>query len=109
MADPSDRPRVPATPRLCEGWVMRVRCLEIILLAFVLSGGSISEPAMSTAQDGTPSPSVETEAGRNDAPVPVELPRDDAPHDVGIEWWYYTGHLFTESGDRYGFEYVIFK
>lgn len=25
------------------------------------------------------------------------------------EWWYYTGHLYTESGDRYGFEYVIFQ
>jgi predicted secreted hydrolase len=59
--------------------------------------------------DDTPSPFAETEAGRNDAPTPVELPRDDGPHDVGIEWWYYTGHLFTESGDRFGFEYVIFK
>jgi len=25
------------------------------------------------------------------------------------EWWYYTGHLFTEDGTRYGFEYVIFQ
>jgi predicted secreted hydrolase len=58
---------------------------------------------------GTPSPFVETGAGRNDAPIPVQLPRDDAPHDVGIEWWYYTGHLFTDSGERYGFEYVIFN
>ena len=25
------------------------------------------------------------------------------------EWWYYTGHLFTADGARYGFEYVIFQ
>ena len=26
-------------------------------------------------------------------PQPVELPRDDGPHDRLTEWWYYTGHL----------------
>ena len=45
----------------------------------------------------------------SDAPVPVAFPRDDGPHDVDVEWWYFTGHLFTEEGDRYGFEYVIFR
>ena len=44
-----------------------------------------------------------------DAPVPVAFPRDDGPHDVLTEWWYYTGHLFTAAGDRYGFELVFFK
>jgi predicted secreted hydrolase len=34
---------------------------------------------------------------------------DDAPHDNLTEWWYYTGHLFTEDGGRYGFEFVIFQ
>lgn len=40
---------------------------------------------------------------------PVSLPADDAPHDYLTEWWYYTGHLFTESGERYGFEFVTFQ
>ncbi|HYI14768.1 MAG TPA: lipocalin family protein, partial [Thermomicrobiales bacterium] len=40
---------------------------------------------------------------------PVQFPEDEAPHDMLTEWWYYTGHLFTEDGARYGFEYVIFK
>ena len=44
-----------------------------------------------------------------DAPVPVSFPRDDGPHDAATEWWYYTGHLFTEGGERYGFELVFFK
>ncbi len=42
-------------------------------------------------------------------PVPVVLPRDDGPHDRLTEWWYYTGHLRAANGDRYGFEYVIFR
>jgi len=45
-----------------------------------------------------------------DAPRPVEFPRDSGPHDdATTEWWYYTGHLTTDSGDLYGFEYVIFR
>lgn len=47
-----------------------------------------------------------------DAPYPVrpvELPRDDAAHDAPIEWWYYTGHLETETGEPYGFELTFFK
>ena len=42
-------------------------------------------------------------------PLPVELPRDDGPHDRLTEWWYYTGHLESAAGDRFGFEYVIFR
>jgi len=42
-------------------------------------------------------------------PVPVELPRDDAPHDRLTEWWYYTGHLRADDGSRFGFEYVVFR
>ena len=45
----------------------------------------------------------------SDAPRSIDFPRDDGPHDEPIEWWYYTGHLFTENGDRYGFEFVVFK
>lgn len=44
-----------------------------------------------------------------DAPVPIEFPSDDGPHDSGIEWWYFTGHLFTAEEERYGFEYVVFR
>jgi predicted secreted hydrolase len=42
-------------------------------------------------------------------PLPVVLPRDDGPHDRLTEWWYYTGHLATAEGARFGFEYVIFR
>jgi len=94
---------------VCGSQTRRLMALLVILSLAMLSmyGDGRAQTPMSGV--GTPSPFVETGAGRNDAPIPVQLPRDDAPHDVGIEWWYYTGHLFTDSGERYGFEYVIFK
>lgn len=40
----------------------------------------------------------------------VELPRDLYAHnDAQTEWWYYTGHMQTEAGRRFGFELVFFK
>jgi predicted secreted hydrolase len=42
-------------------------------------------------------------------PAPIQLPGDDVPHDVLTEWWYYTGHLSGPSGEKYGFEEVIFQ
>ncbi len=42
--------------------------------------------------------------------VGVELPRDLYAHqEAQTEWWYYTGHLQTTSGRRFGFELVFFK
>lgn len=41
---------------------------------------------------------------------PVELPADDAflPSEQ-VQWWYWTGHLVTEDGRRFGFEIVFFS
>ncbi len=40
----------------------------------------------------------------------VELPRDLYAHaGAQTEWWYYTGHMQTDSGRRFGFELVFFK
>lgn len=45
-----------------------------------------------------------------DAPRSIDFPADSGPHDgEATEWWYYTGHLATEHGDRYGFEFVTFR
>lgn len=39
-----------------------------------------------------------------------EFPRDHGSHpDYRTEWWYYTGHLRTQSGKRYGFEVTFFR
>ena len=38
------------------------------------------------------------------------FPRDHGSHDeYQTEWWYYTGHLRTDSGRRYGFEVTFFR
>lgn len=41
---------------------------------------------------------------------PIVLPADDAflPTEQ-VQWWYWTGHLQTEDGKRYGFEVVFFS
>src|SRR3954464_3831721 len=38
------------------------------------------------------------------------FPRDHGTHDdYRTEWWYYTGHLYTDDGRRYGFELTFFR
>lgn len=38
----------------------------------------------------------------------ISLPKDDAPHQSKMEWWYYNGHLIAESGKKYSFHYTTF-
>jgi len=39
-----------------------------------------------------------------------QFPRDHGTHDeYASEWWYYTGHLRTDDGKRYGFELTFFR
>ena len=39
-----------------------------------------------------------------------EFPRDHGSHDeFKTEWWYYTGHLQSDGGRRYGFEVTFFR
>ncbi len=56
-----------------------------------------SPPAPSTAPSHAPDP------------IQISLPRDDGPHHRLTEWWYYTGHLRTQAGRRFGFEAVVFR
>lgn len=58
--------------------------------------GSLAAPAALARQAATRSP------------APIVFPRDEGPHPVRSEWWYYTGHLVTADGHRYGFEEVFF-
>ena len=38
------------------------------------------------------------------------FPHDHGTHDeYRTEWWYYTGHLTTDDGKRYGFELTFFR
>jgi predicted secreted hydrolase len=41
---------------------------------------------------------------------PFEFPRDFGPHeDFQTEWWYYTGNLQDELGNRFGFQLTFFR
>ena len=43
-------------------------------------------------------------------PYDFNFPRDHGSHpSYRTEWWYYTGHLRTDSGRRYGFELTFFR
>ncbi len=61
----------------------------------------------------TPKPNADATApASTPGPVPgtvVRFPEDEAPHPVLTEWWYYTGHVQTADGARYGIEFVIFQ
>jgi predicted secreted hydrolase len=70
-----------------------------ILLTFLVS--SCSPVAHQPLRAATPVPTATAR--------PIQLPGDDAPHADLTEWWYYTGHLATPAGQKYGFELVIFQ
>ena len=80
----------------------------LVVSLFLVACGSSTDPAPPSSAP-TPTraaaayltPTAEIEL--------IQFPADDAPHEMLTEWWYYTGHLFTEDGARYGFEYVIFQ
>jgi predicted secreted hydrolase len=43
-------------------------------------------------------------------PCNLEYPGDHGPHaGYRTEWWYYTGNLTSEKGNRYGFQFTIFR
>ncbi|MBV9271897.1 MAG: carotenoid 1,2-hydratase [Candidatus Eremiobacteraeota bacterium] len=44
------------------------------------------------------------------APYRYDFPRDHFAHDTyRTEWWYYTGHLQTADGRRFGYELTFFR
>jgi len=43
-------------------------------------------------------------------PCNLNFPRDHGPHPgYRTEWWYYTGNLQSESGEKYGFQLTFFR
>jgi predicted secreted hydrolase len=80
--------------------------VALLVAACTSAGGPI------LANPTAPRPSLaapSAQPSRPPDPVPIALPRDDGPHQRLTEWWYYTGHLRTASGARFGFEDVIFR
>jgi predicted secreted hydrolase len=84
-----------------------VAALAALLLAGCTGAGGPILANPTVPQASTPLPTAPPVAVAD--PLPVELPRDDGPHDRLTEWWYYTGHLRATTGERFGFEYVVFR
>jgi predicted secreted hydrolase len=86
-----------------------------VALALAASSGACTTSPAGAPILANPAPAAPSVAPRTASPVavadplPVVLPRDDGPHDRLTEWWYYTGHLRTDDGARFGFEFVIFR
>jgi predicted secreted hydrolase len=81
-----------------------------LVAAVAFLSGCGGTPILANAPLTFPSPEVTPSAAPRPAdPVPLTFPRDDGPHDRLTEWWYYTGHLKTAEGRRFGFEAVVFR
>jgi predicted secreted hydrolase len=78
---------------------------SLLVGACSATGPILANPALVLPAPPTAGPTPSTVLD----PVPIQLPRDDAPHDRLTEWWYYTGHLVAVDGRHFGFEAVIFR
>jgi len=87
----------------------RTRWLAVVAAGALLVTGCTS-PILANDPIVFPSPPAPSAAPSHAPdPIPISLPRDDGPHDRLTEWWYYTGHLHTQAGRRFGFEAVVFR
>ncbi|MDR3616401.1 MAG: lipocalin-like domain-containing protein [Candidatus Obscuribacterales bacterium] len=80
---------------------MRYSCLTMLLLVLMTA---------MTAMNGFAQP-VDARTFKQALPgYQFQFPRDYASHeDFKTEWWYYTGHLQGDNGQRYGYELTFFR
>ncbi|MDP9018227.1 MAG: carotenoid 1,2-hydratase [Candidatus Eremiobacteraeota bacterium] len=70
----------------------KIRCL-VLISAIALSGAARSVPFSAAV-----------------APYHFVFPRDHGSHpSYRTEWWYFTGHLQSSSGHRFGYELTFFR
>ncbi len=93
---------------------MKMLALVIGILAVVAFGFSLVE--VGGAGDVRASTRIEASAASSEgfaqaiAPFAWQFPRDFGAHpEFQTEWWYYTGNLTAESGERFGFQFTIFR
>ncbi len=70
-------------------------------------------PAPASAATSQPSPTP-TSSPPPSLPTPaldgvVRLPHDEGVHLSPLEWWYFNGHLTTESGQAFSYHFVTFQ
>jgi predicted secreted hydrolase len=76
--------------------------------AFLLwprGGGSLQSSMIAAA-----SPADVTAFARAEGPRDLVFPADHGPHnDFQTEWWYYTGNLTTDGGERFAYQLTFFR
>lgn len=80
-------------------------------LFVVLAGSNIFQPQYSGSGSSLIA-EIETPVGfqRAEGPRDWSFPNDFGPHpDYHTEWWYYTGNLESEEGERFGYQLTIFR
>ncbi len=99
-------------PRL-RSRVVGLCCALSIVLPLLLgeSRGEGELPALSEGLTGAASASVPSQDLVPARPGYVyAFPRDHGSHDdYGLEWWYFTGHLYDQSARRFGYEVTFFR
>ena len=86
-------------------------CLVALLASFIFGSAYAEETGAQTSQladllgsDADPA------FARAIAPRAFVFPQDHGPHpEFRNEWWYVTGNLDNEDGERFGFELTIFR
>ena len=69
-----------------------------------------SSPAPAATPTPTPAPAATLAPPLTPTPAPlVALPRDEAPHDTPVEWWYFNGLLTDGAGGEYSYHFVTFQ
>jgi predicted secreted hydrolase len=86
------------------------RLLSIALFVLLVGcGGSGVAPSFPTPPPNLHAATIPASTAGPVHGTVIRFPDDEAPHAVLTEWWYYTGHVQTADGARYGVEYVIFQ
>jgi predicted secreted hydrolase len=92
----------------------RMLLVGVVMIAVTLFGFSlvsISGDKAVTANTLLESPPINAEGfARAESPKEWNFPQDFGAHpQYQTEWWYYTGNLTADSGERFGFQFTIFR
>ncbi len=82
-----------------------------VALLILLAGSNIFQPQFSRSGSSIVA-AIDTPIGfqRAEGPRAWSFPEDFGPHpDYQTEWWYYTGNLESEGGERFGYQLTIFR
>jgi predicted secreted hydrolase len=84
---------------------MKLPILGIFAASILIAACGGSATPTTTTGPAPPAPVAEDRV-----PEPlVFLPKDEAPHDSTVEWWYFNGLLTDDRGNEYSYHYVTFQ